>query len=211
MALLALVATSLLTSEWPGRKLNVALHAQSNYALHGFVAGSEITTNGLRRAFSKLPEVGATHVFAPYAYDGLYAHHWDLALIEGWTGPVPFFIHALRRSNPLVVILYVCLDTYPNLKVIGRLDVDGYLTNSQQLSNALARLAPTSIMHLGADLDTMYPIRPRLPQYMHNVTYLGSVSSTKHHLREMLLAAAPFGLAIYGVGWDSLEAGSEVS
>jgi hypothetical protein len=88
-------------------------------------------------------------------------------------------------------------------KVIGRLDVDGYLTNSQKLSQALARLAPTAIMHLAADLETMSPVRP-IPKYMHNVTYLGSASSSKHNLREMLVAAAPFGLAIYGVKWDEL-------
>jgi hypothetical protein len=114
LALLALLV--LVDGDWQGN-LNVALHAQSNYAMHGFVAGSEITTNGLRRAFSKLSGIGETRIFAPYSYDGLHAHRWDLVVIEGWTGPVPFFIHALRRSNPAVVILYVCLDTYPNLQV----------------------------------------------------------------------------------------------
>lgn len=53
-------------------KLNVALHAQSNFAKHGFVAGSEITTAGIAAALLRQPTVGKVQVFAPFVYDGLY-------------------------------------------------------------------------------------------------------------------------------------------
>lgn len=53
-------------------KLNIALHAQSNSELHGFVAGSEVTTAGLGVALRALPEVGLVSVFAPHAYSNLH-------------------------------------------------------------------------------------------------------------------------------------------
>ncbi len=70
-------ATSAAAGNWlPGQQgsaqlLNVALHAQSRYAMHGFVAGSEVTTAGMAAALKLSPEVANVQVFAPFAYDGL--------------------------------------------------------------------------------------------------------------------------------------------
>jgi hypothetical protein len=52
-------------------KLNVALHAQSKFELHGFVAGSEVTTAGIAAALQAAPNIGEVKVFAPFSYKGL--------------------------------------------------------------------------------------------------------------------------------------------
>ena len=114
----------LLACSAAARPLNIALHAQSNFAMHGFVAGSEITTAGLRRAFRRRNaaasraaggdgDEGVVKVFAPFSYAGLTTSvaRWDLAIVEGWTGPVPRFIASVRRHSPGCVVLYWCLDT----------------------------------------------------------------------------------------------------
>ena len=137
---------ALLCSVVYASSINVALHAQSNFALHGFVAGSEVTTAGLRRALERLDgaaggvRVKKVQIFAPFSYAGLTDTHWDLAIVEGWTGPVPKFIAALRRANPALVVLYWCLDTQVvDEETLGRLDVNGFLTNSAVLEQKLRR------------------------------------------------------------------------
>ncbi|CAN0061897.1 unnamed protein product, partial [Pylaiella littoralis] len=114
-------------------RINVALHSQSAYARHGWVAGSEVTTDGLRRAFEALHCVRICQVFAPFSYDGHSDRTWDLVIVEGYTGSVPAFIHEVRAGNDEVVVLFYLLDTYPSLSVVGNLDVDAFLTNSRAL------------------------------------------------------------------------------
>ena len=180
-------------------KLRVALHAQSRYVQHRWVAGSEITTRGLQKAFSTLTKRGghtierhnspregglararlhadlvsssatrstssspitdaslnpgewestyhktraspttytvdSVRVFAPFVYDGLEHEVFDLVITEGYTGSISKFIHSVRQTNPDILVLHYLLDTYPSLDAILRLDVDGYLTNSQNAS-----------------------------------------------------------------------------
>ena len=111
--------------------LNIALHSQSYSPLHKWIAGSEVTTNGMAKALSRSKVVSNVRIFSPFVYDGLETSvKWDVAIIEGYIGTVPRFIADLRASNPNIVILHFCVDTFPHLKVIGGLDVDGYLTNS---------------------------------------------------------------------------------
>ena len=59
--------------------LNVALHAQSRYRDHGWVAGSEVTTAGMLAALRRHPDVVRAEVFAPFAYEGLLSSGtvWD--------------------------------------------------------------------------------------------------------------------------------------
>ncbi|CAM9894381.1 unnamed protein product, partial [Scytosiphon promiscuus] len=191
-------------------KINVALHAQSNYAIHGWVAGSEVTTSGLRRAFETLGCVRTCEVFAPFSYSGLSSRKWNLVVIEGFTGSVPAFIHEVRAGNANAVVLFYCLDTYPSLSVVGNLDVDAFLTNSRLLlplmKKASGFIAPaSSLIHLAADPGVMLEV-PFRPEYGHNVVYLGQFEDTKHRLAETLKEVAPYGLAIYGNGWDSVGA-----
>jgi hypothetical protein len=145
-------------------------------------------------------------VFAPFAYDGLLTSgvRWDVLLIEGWTGPVPKVISALRAASRRVVVLHWCLDTYPDLATVTALDVDGFITNSRSLVATLGRLAPTLFLPLAADPSVMVPVQKRV-EYDHPVVYLGQASHTKHRLLDVLSEVAPHGLAIYGLGWDRFE------
>jgi hypothetical protein len=143
--------------------LRVALHAQSRYSDHGWVAGSEITTAGMVAALRRHPAVGQAEVFAPFAYRGLLAPSasdpqdqsgggggdqgaWDLLLIEGWTGPVPRVIAALRAANPRVVVLHWCLDTYPSLPVLLKA-VDVPRTRHVRQEDQWQRLNTTYCVH----------------------------------------------------------------
>ena len=145
-------------------------------------------------------------MFAPFAYDGLLTSgvRWDVLLIEGWTGPVPKVISALRAASRRVVVLHWCLDTYPDLATVTALDVDGFITNSRSLVATLGRLAPTLFLPLAADPSVMVPVQKRV-EYDHPVVYLGQASHTKHRLLDVLSEVAPHGLAIYGLGWDRFE------
>ena len=130
--------------------LNIALHAQSRYSQHRWVAGSEVTTAGLKKAFQKIPDVDNVVIFAPFVYEGIQSLHWDLVIIEGWTGPVPMFINEMRAINPDVVVIHYCLDTYPRLELTLQLDVDGFFTNSNFILSMLSNIAPTAVVHLAA-------------------------------------------------------------
>ena len=153
-------------------------------------------------------------VFAPFAYQGLLTSgvSWDVLLIEGWTGPVPTVISTVRKSFPGIVVLYWCLDTYPSLEIVTRLDVDGFITNSRHLVTSLGRLAPTLYLPLAADPRVMAPAGlsgALRPEYAHPVVYLGQASHSKHRLLDVLTEVAPFGLAIYGHGWDRIASGDD--
>lgn len=78
-------------------------------------------------------------------------------LVEGWTGPVPTFINAIRRRNPFAIVLFICLDTFPTPHRAFRLDVDGYLTNSLWMSKeVLPAFAPTRVMQLAVDVNRIH-------------------------------------------------------
>ena len=188
----------------PPRRINVALHAQSRFGEHGWVAGSEVTTAGLKRALlARTDAVGAVEVFAPFVYSALGDREWDLVLIEGWTPSVPSFIHAVRRASPRAVVLQYVVDTRW-MERVAALDVDGYLTNARSMLRRLARVAPTRHAQLAADAAAFRPVPP-VPKYRASVAYLGARSASKQpELDAMLRAvadAAP-GLAIYGMYWD---------
>ena len=201
------------------RGFRIALHCQAKFAEHGWVAGSEITTAGLKRAFEALSEVDHVEVFAPFSYATLIENGpWDFVLIEGYSGSVPEFIKVVRDAHTQKVyahetenrnleygqpiIAHFCLDTYPSLKLISRLDVDMFFTNSHSMKTTLGEIAPTYFFELAADPDVMRPSTAEHPVYSkHNVVYLGHNSATKEHLHSMLLEAVPYGLTIYGHNW----------
>ena len=67
--------------------LVIGLHAQSKSSLHGWIAGSEVTTRGLQRALLQRADVAVVEVFAPFAYEFVASRLWDLLLVEGFSGP----------------------------------------------------------------------------------------------------------------------------
>ncbi|KAJ1446081.1 hypothetical protein M885DRAFT_625578 [Pelagophyceae sp. CCMP2097] len=205
------------------RLLNVALHAQSRSSLHGWVAGSEITTRGLGAALLADARVGSVEVFAPFAYRGFEAAPWDLLLTEGYSGTLLQLVRLARRLSPRVVVVHWCLDTFPSLAVVAAVEADAFLTNSRLVERggfgaAAAALAvprdardawfgvadgrPRAFAALGVDASEM-----RAP---HNasregdlVVYLGQPSRTKRLLAETLRAVRGVArLEIHGVAWD---------
>lgn len=77
---------------------------------------------------------------------------WDIAIIEGWSAQLHAFIAAIRRRNPLSVVLYACFDSYPTPLLPFRLDVDAFLTNSVTMQrDVLPLMAPTRLMQLAVD------------------------------------------------------------
>ena len=112
-----------------------------------------------------MPEVDHVEVFAPFSYGTLIDNGpWDFVLIEGYSGSVPEFIQTVRdaharqtdpRENVNIIseyrppiIAHFCLDTYPSLKLISRLDVDMFFTNSYSMKTTLGEIAPTYFLSL---------------------------------------------------------------
>ena len=183
--------------------LNVALHAQSHFGAHGWVAGSEVTTAGLKRALLARAEVGHVEIFAPYVYSDVHLRKWDLVLIEGWTQSVPSFIHDVRRGNPRAVVLQIVVDTRW-MERVESLDVDGYVTNGRAMRERLARLAPVRLMQLAVDATSIRRVA-RVPELAHPVAYLGARSVSKQPELDAMLRAvtdAEPNLAIYGMYWE---------
>eukprot|EP00936_MAST-01D_sp_MAST-1D-sp1_P001060 g1060.t1 len=200
-------AASILESkvDEPKVALNVALHAQVSSAASGRVVGSEITCAGFRRALHAQGHFVTT--FYPFNYANLTEAVWDVVIIEGWFEMVHAFVHEVRRLSPGVRVYFICLDpAFPGLDLIGALDVDGFFTNSLRALDALRSVAPTEHMLLAADADVMRPLPGGADaRYAHNVTFVGAAGfSSKANLSWMLSEAAPFGLAIYGTGWDTV-------
>lgn len=197
--------------------VSVALHAQSKYAMHGWVAGSEITTRGLADA---LIDKGATvALWAPFSYPGI-DDPWDVFLIEGFSGPLLHVIRRVRRRNPRVKVIHWCLDTYPSLDATAALPVDGFLTNSRLIATqgfqAAADLLGISsawfheadmVPRHFAQLAAAEPTGAAVEEDPTLVVYLGQPSYGKTLLAPALLAISEqANLEIYGSAWDRFAA-----
>lgn len=75
-----------------------------------------------------------------------------MVVIEGFVETVPHFVASVRARNPSVVVLYLCLDSFPSAHRALRVDVDAYITNSAHLhSHVLSLYAPTVFLPLAVD------------------------------------------------------------
>ena len=206
--------------------LAIALHAQSKSSLHGWVAGSEVTTRGLRRALLRRGDVAFVEILAPFAYEAATSRLWDILLVEGFSGPVATLVRIVRRLHGNVVIIHWCLDTYPSLPTIAAIDADGFLTNSRLLAargfevagGALdlqsawfptADLAPRGFAALAVDPDEMSSDSAFVSETNNAknlVVYLGQPSQGKKMLANVLMSihrnVSGARLAIYGTAWD---------
>ncbi|CAM9347902.1 unnamed protein product [Discosporangium mesarthrocarpum] len=155
--------------------------------------------------------INHAQVFFPFQYDGLHDRQWDLVIIEGWFEMITSFIHEIRAvSYPgHVKVLFYCLDPQlPGLPYLAALDVDGFLTNSLSMRDSLMKNAPSMYVPLAVDVEAfpLYP-SPQSPGQegrQSRVVYVGAAGALqhKHMLTWMLREAVPFGLDIYGSGWD---------
>lgn len=212
LALLVLLLRWCCVSSSEAEGLAVALHAQAYPAEGGYIVGSVMTTNGLKRALLRSGRVRVAKSFYPFHYTGLDDEAWDVLLIEGWFEMSNALIHEMRRQNPKIAVFYWCLDPlFPGLDAISALDVDGYLTNSESIQRTLGAVAPTALAYLAADPevfaaaplpdDDAAPPRPLI--------YVGSALGieTKKNLVAMLREAAfetALGLDLWGSGWGSV-------
>lgn len=188
-----------------GGSINIALHAQVSPS-SGKIVGSVITTQGLKQAFLRRPEVDKVEIFFPFDYSPMFLTKWDLVVIEGWFLSINSFISFCRSLNPQIVVLFIALDpSYPGTSVISKLDVDGYLTNSRRYVDILNEFAPTRYFLLAADPEIMKPL---ILERKHSSVYVGAGGEmilSKPRLHEMLLdAASTPGFSIFGTNWEQV-------
>uniref|UniRef100_A0A7S3K3S3 Spore protein YkvP/CgeB glycosyl transferase-like domain-containing protein n=1 Tax=Aureoumbra lagunensis TaxID=44058 RepID=A0A7S3K3S3_9STRA len=205
-------------------QLSIALHAQSRSELHGWVAGSEITTRGLCAALIKRKDVAACEIFAPFYYGALGTRIWDILIIEGFSGPVEHVIRTVRRMNRKAFIAHWFLDTYPSLSAVAALQVDLFFTNSRIVASrgfhaaaerlgqdpqqpwlAIADTKPRRFVALGVDESFCEKTQNDIQIDQSLVVYLGQASVTKRMLLPSLLTISQIPgirLEIYGSAWD---------
>jgi glycosyltransferase involved in cell wall biosynthesis len=184
------------------RGLNIGLHAQTLERADGVIAGSEVTTLGLKKAFEKRNDVKRVSRYGPGNYTSLDTDNLDLLVIEGWDTTLPKFIQRVRKHYPLVKIFFWNL-SFLGIQDIVRLDVDGYFTNSRKALPILERIAPSRFIMLAVDPEKFEPLEPE-DTYTCNVTYLGMFHPLKSPaiIEQILCEAVDYGLTIYGHGWD---------
>lgn len=141
---------------------------------------------------------------------------------------VPLRVSKVRAiSYPgQVTILFYCLDPqFPGLRHVSALDVDGFLTNSHATQAYLLPSAPTALVPLAVDIEAFpfYPDPPPPPSPATmdalladwevgprmgsgRVVYVGAAGAMeyKRMLAWMLRDAVPYGLDIYGSGWQDV-------
>jgi hypothetical protein len=183
--------------------LNIGLCSQTYLEPSGIVSGSEITTNGLAKAFLNLPEKPNVCRFTCSNYTTQVKGLLDLVIIEGWQWQLPECILWIRKHHPKVKIIFWNLSFW-GFNGVVKLDVDGYLSNSIKNSQLLSKLKPTKFLMLAADdseiyTDNVLMERPR------NVVYLGMYHPSKSNEIEHIVlgASKEFDLEIYGTGWES--------
>ena len=182
--------------------LNIGLHTQTLERPDGIVAGSEITTFGLMRAFEKRNDVNMVTRYGLGNYKKLDSDDLDLLIIEGWHRTLPQFIQIVRKHHPRVRIFFWNL-SFLGIRDVVKLDIDGFFTNSRKMVPNLERIAPTKFIMLAADPEEFKPGNPET-KYSHNVVYLGVFRPFRPPkiVERILYEAIDYGLVIYGNGWE---------
>ena len=131
----------------------------------------------------------------------------------------PLKVRAIAFPS-LVTILFYCLDpVFPGLSHASALDVDGFLTNSNSIKTFLLKSAPTALIPLAVDTKA-FPFYPESPvpsvagvgrreednQRKTSIVFVGAAGAMKYKemLAWMLREALPYGLDIYGTGWQNV-------
>ena len=155
----------------------VAIWSQTLDAASGYVAGSEITTAGLARAFRG--EVGATLTLRFAGSVASNASHraalddallllprLDLVVLEGHTPQLAGFVASVRRWHPAAVVLPWVLTSLEAARL--RAEGDGAMTNSAVDASARGEL----YLPLAADAAVMHP-GAAAARYSCDVAYVG--------------------------------------
>ena len=118
------------------------------------------------------------------------------------------FLQIIRSMSSHPVVLFFCLDpSFPGINDILTYDVDGFLTNSHITKQQLEEVMPGRVEYvmLAADPELMRRNESVTREY--NGVYVGAggrMLEYKPDLLEMITSALPFGLKLYGMGWDEM-------
>ena len=142
-------------------------------------------------------------------------------------------VRAISHPHPVTILFYCLDPIFPGLQHVAALDVEGFLTNSESTRQYLLNSAPTALVPLAVDTELfpLYPDPPcpvgaaaKGPSddgsntHDHHasvgkgsaygfgrVVYVGAAGLLEYKgmLAWMLREAAPFGLDIYGSGWQN--------
>jgi len=185
--------------------LNIALHAQL-FPANDKVVGSVITTNGLKSAFLGRPDVLFVDIFYPAHYSTFLNHTWDVVLIEGWFPSIDQFLGLTRNNFPQAKIVFISLDPiYPGVDIVRNFDVDGILTNSEELVLYYGDIFPSESMLLAADPAVMRPFANITRDY--GAVYIGAGGNMleyKPELYSLLVSAVQYGLRLHGNAWENV-------
>lgn len=185
--------------------LNIALHAQL-FPASDKVVGSVITTNGLKSAFQRRPDVQFVDIFYPAHYSTFLNHTWDAVFVEGWFPSIDQFLGLTRNNFPKAKIVFISLDPiYPGVSVVRDFDVDGILTNSEELVSYYGDIFPSECMLLAADPTVMRPFANITRDY--GAIYIGAGGNMleyKPELYNLLVSAVQYGLRLHGNAWENV-------
>jgi glycosyltransferase involved in cell wall biosynthesis len=188
--------------------LNVALHAQVFPEDSFKIVGSVITTDGIKEAFVGRHYLENITVFYPSHYEEYFDTSWDVLLIEGWFPSISEFLHLNRNHFPRIIIIFICLDpAFPGLEELILYDFDGIITNSEQLVGFFRKHGiPSYYAMLAANPRLMKPNTDKIKTYP--IIFVGAgghMLEAKPSLHYMLSNAKPYGLRIYGAGWEDVK------
>lgn len=158
-------------------------------------------------------------IFAVKMRSRIRAHSFGRKQTQPFSPPLLVKVRALGYPRSTVILFY-CLDPrFPGLSHVSALDVDGFLTNSESTRRFLLPSAPTALIPLAVDTEAFpfYP-DPPLPAMSASdgiadvqrdgakVVYVGAAGALEYKkmLAWMLWEAAPYGLDIYGSGWQDV-------
>ena len=163
--------------------MRIALHSQTLLEADGKVAGSEITTLGLARAFERHPDVTSVRRVGPQES----FPDADLILVEGWT---PNLKEKLARTDALKIFWNL---SFHGFQEIPDLPVDGFLTNSKTMVPYFDK--PTRFCMLATDFQPKEG-EPKL-------VYLGRCRTNESPTQlQMMVEASIHNLEIYGMDWQ---------
>ncbi len=186
------------------RGLRVGIHCQTLCRDDGYISGSEFTTLGLMKALANRSDVFDISRFGPGRYHTLLNVTLDIFFVEGYHSGIEDELYALRETNPNIKIFFWNLSLSGLRHYIRLPTVDMVWTNSFTMytvdSEAFRKVEYVPLAAPAEGLQCTPSVK-----YAHNILFVGEYTSQKSERdwKMTLGEAAPFGLAIYGKGWET--------
>lgn len=172
--------------------------------------GTRLTNTGLRKSFSQRRDVKIV-----FAWPWNSAHSTDLirkidvVVLQDFYSDAVHAISRIRAVNPSCVIIFICLKPFRGFRY--DIDVDILALNARIPELELrSKSALPVVMHLAAASNRYLFACSLNSSYSQNVAHVGDFSLAKLPYYYMLDEAIPFGLSIYGRGWETTQWGAYV-